>query len=422
MEMTDLRKAVSLLGSSGGLANAVLALLDAAAADPTDPLHADLTAGEIHLIDKNQATIERYADRFPHLSSRIRLHQFDLRDIEAFKRHLDDTGTKLVIDVSWADTLSMLECCNELGVSYLNTALENAEVDADPTLYGFPLTERYERFEKRRTEFGNLQAVVCSGMNPGVVQWMAWELTRGDPGRDPLACYIVERDTSFFADPALFRPKTVYASWSIECFLDEAILSYPMFVRDRLPHYFREEVYDAEYKITLGDVQFYGCLMPHEEVLTLGTLKDWETGFVYRVSERMTRVIRDHLDNVDELWEWEQTLLDPSVGEIDGEDLVGVLLVYENEEKYMYNVLSSREIYPVYRTNATYFQVACGVYAAAACLLSGDVPRGVHYVDELLHSGHAVRYGEYLQRYMTAFVRGTNPKSDGLLSQRRREA
>jgi hypothetical protein len=49
-----------------------------------------------------------------------------------------------------------------------------------------------------------------------------------------------------------------------------------------------------------------------------------------------------------------------------------------------------------------------------------SVPMGVHYVDELLQSG-ASRYGEYVSKYMTTFVRGTNTKSDGLLMQRRRE-
>ena len=134
-----------------------------------------------------------------------------------------------------------------------------------------------------------------------------------------------------------------------------------------------------------------------------------------------TRLIRNHLDNVDQLWDWDHQIIDPTVGEVSGEDTVGVLFVYTNEEKYLYNVMSSSEIYPIYRTNATYFQVACGVYAALASLLLDPIPQGVHYVDELLHSGYAPHYGDYLTRYMKTFVRGTNPHSDGLLLQRRRE-
>jgi hypothetical protein len=49
----------------------------------------------------------------------------------------------------------MLSCCNELSILYVNSALENTAVDEDPTLYGFPLTERYERFEERKAQFTN---------------------------------------------------------------------------------------------------------------------------------------------------------------------------------------------------------------------------------------------------------------------------
>jgi saccharopine dehydrogenase-like NADP-dependent oxidoreductase len=411
---------LTLLGSSGGLATAVLALLNAAVTDIDDPMQAILANTKLHLIDIQQLKPQYFASLYPNLFTQIHLHQMDLRNLQDFKQHLIETDTKLVIDVSWADTLEMLGCCNELGIPYVNSALENTAVDEDPTLYGFPLTERYERFEERKAQFTNIRAIIGSGMNPGVVQWMAIKLLQENPDQTPLACYIVEHDSSFFADTKRAQPETIYTSWSVECFLDEAILSYPMFVRHRLPMYLYEEVYSAEYEVRLGNKQFQGCLMPHEEVLTLGKLRDWEVGFIYRVNEFTTELIRSHLNNTDELWDWKQQVIEPSFGEVEGEDLVGVLFVYEEEERYLYNVMSSRDIYPIYRTNATYFQVACGVYAGMACLLLDPVPNGVHYVDELLLSG-LDRYGDYLTRYMKTFVRGTNPRSDGLLHHRRRE-
>jgi homospermidine synthase len=421
IDMSESMNSFTLLGSCGGLAKAVLALLNKAIATHDDPLQAILKKTKLHLIDMKQQKPQYYSSLYPNLFSQIHLHQLDLKDLQAFKKHLVDTDTKLVIDVSWADTLEMLSCCDELGIPYVNTALENTSVDEDPTLYGFPLTERYELFEDKRTQFTNTRAIVGSGMNPGVVQWMAYKLQQENPDQTPLACYIVEHDTSFYVDPLIIEPQTIYTSWSVECFLDEAILSYPMFVRERLPHYLREEVYSADYKVQLGEKQFYGCLMPHEEILTLGKLKDWEVGFIYCVNDYTTSLIRSHLDNVDVLWEWGQHIVEPSNGEVCGEDLVGVLFVYEKEEKYLYNVMSSREIYPIYRTNATYFQVACGVYGAMASILLDPVPVGVHYVDELLQTGCAIHYGDYVTRYMTTFVRGTNSRSDGLLLQRRRE-
>ncbi|WP_413079088.1 hypothetical protein [Solibacillus isronensis] len=56
--------------------------------------------------------------------------------------------------------------------------MENTAVDLDESLYGFPLTERYTRFEKKKDAFTNTRAIIGSGMNPGVVQWMAIKLLK----------------------------------------------------------------------------------------------------------------------------------------------------------------------------------------------------------------------------------------------------
>ncbi|QTD40132.1 saccharopine dehydrogenase NADP-binding domain-containing protein [Sporosarcina sp. Te-1] len=410
---------ITLLGSGGGVAKAVLAILNQSAQDKKDPMYPIIRKSQLHLIDINQKDKEYYRRLCPNLINRMRLHQLDLKNVSQFKAHLKRTKTKLVIDVSWADTIEMLTCCNELGILYINSAFENTQVDEDESLYGFPLTERYNRFEDSKKNLTSVKAIVNSGMNPGVVQWMALRLMKDNRGKKPLACYIVEHDSSFFADKSLIDPKTIYTTWSVECFLDEAILSYPMFVQHNLQHYFYEEVYAMEYKVRLGEKEFYGCLMPHEEVITLGDLFDMQIGFIYRVNEHTTELIRNNLDNVDDLWDWNMVLIDPEIGEVEGEDQVGVLLVYEDKEKYIYNTLKSSDIYPKYKTNATYFQVACGLYAGIASLLLDDLPAGIHYVDELLLTTQS-KYGDYLTYHMTDFVMGENKGSDGLLHQRLR--
>ena len=95
----------------------------------------------------------------------------------------------------------------------------------------------------------------------------------------PIGCYIVEHDTSFYKDKKIAEENVVYTTWSPECFLDEAILSYPMFMKNHVPLFLYEKVYDVEFKVTLGDKQFYGCLMPHEEVYTLGNYMTWKEDF-----------------------------------------------------------------------------------------------------------------------------------------------
>jgi homospermidine synthase len=417
MDKTQSELSITILGSAGGVAKAILAILNQAVQDKSDPIYHIISKANFYLIDINQKEITYYNNLFPNLKGKINLLQFDLKDKKQFYKHLKQTDTKLVIDVSWADTIEILECCNKLGVYYINSALENTMVDEDESLYGFPLTERFERFEEKKDNFTQTKAIIGSGMNPGVVQWMALKLLNENNNDKPVACYIVEHDTSFYKNKEVIKPKTIYTSWSVECFLDEAILSYPMFVRNHIPLYMYDDVYASEYKVTLGNKEFSGCLMPHEEVLTLGSLYDMEIGFIYRVNEFTTELIRNNLSDVDKLWDWQQNVIDPSKGEVIGEDIVGVLLVFEDYEKYIYNGMKSSEIYPLYKTNATYFQVACGIYAGLSSLLLDEIPLGVYYVDELLVNTES-RYGKYLTHYMRNFVTGENSKSDGLLHER----
>jgi len=82
-------------------------------------------------------------------------------------------------------------------------------------------------------------------------------------------------------------------------------------------------------------------------------------------------------------------------------------------------VMSNEVIFSKYKTNATYFQVACGVYAALSVLLLDSLPNGAYYVDELLLKTEN-HYGTYLKHYMKDFITGENEKTDGLLHERLR--
>lgn len=412
------QNAITVLGSAGGVAKALLSILNQSACDASDPIHTLIQKSLVHLIDKKQKEESTYHQLYPHLANKIVIHEFDLEDLTKLKKHLKDSKTKIVLDVSWADTVEMLQCCNELGVYYVNTALENRMIDEhEAEYYGFPLIERLRIFEENKSKFFNTKAIVCSGMNPGVVQWMAIELMNQYKDETPLACYVVEYDSSFYLKEDVAKKDVIYTTWSPECFLDEAISSYPMFMSHYTPLFLYEDVYSLEFKVTLGDKVFHGCLMPHEEVYTLCRLFDMEGGFLYKVNEHTTQLIRDNLENVDELWNKEMKVLNPADHPLSGEDMVGVLLVYKDKERFIYNTLENSVIFEKYQTNATYFQVACGIYAALSTLLLDELPKGIYYVDELLLKTKA-RFGEYLKVYMTDFVVGENNQTDGFLLQR----
>jgi homospermidine synthase len=419
--MKDHQTVISIFGSAGGVAKSVLSILNQSVMNDKDPIHTIITQSTIHLIDNKQKEPMYYQNLFPNLTDKMVYHPFDLKDKQQLLDHLSSTNTSIVIDVSWADTVEMLQCCDQLGIKYVNSALENTYIDDNEEQFaGFPLIERIHYFEKHKDTFKDTTAIVCSGMNPGVVQWMAFELMNQNTNEKPLGCYIVEHDTSFFEDKSQAKQDVIYTTWSPECFLDEAILCYPMFMKNRTPLFLYEDVYNIEFKVTLGNKMFYGCLMPHEEVYTLGKMVDMESGFLYRVNDHTTKMIRDHLDNSDDLWDFEMKVLDPLEAPLTGEDLVGVLLVYQDKERYMYNVLDNERIFAQYKTNATYFQVACGIYASLSVLLLDQIPKGVYYVDELLLKTNN-HFGQYLTCYMTDFVIGENHKSDGMLLKRMRK-
>ncbi|MBP1964485.1 S-adenosylmethionine decarboxylase related protein [Paenibacillus aceris] len=416
--MDNQKLTISILGSAGGVAKAILCILDKSFQDVNDPIHAFIHQCNIHLIDHNQKDIAYYESFLPHLSPALTLHQFDLRNLKRFRQHLTRTKTTIVIDISWADTVDMLQCCNELGIPYINSALENTMVDDnEEELKGFTLLERYRIFQENRGRISNMKAIIGSGMNPGVVQWMALDLMKQSPGETPLGCYIVEHDTSFYSDQSLAETKTIYSTWSPECFLDEALVNYPMFMKHKMPIFLYEDVYGLDFKVSLGNKLFSGCLMAHEEVLALGEAYNMETGFIYRVNDYTTELIRANLANADDLWDWNHKVLDPADAPLDGEDLVGVLLVYKDKERFMYNAMSNQHIFSEYKISATYFQVACGIYGAISTLLLDEIPNGIYFVDELLSQTDS-GYGRYLSYYMKDFVIGENNRSEGLLLDR----
>ncbi|MGE7943232.1 hypothetical protein ACQKNB_14195 [Lysinibacillus xylanilyticus] len=92
--MVVYNNSIAILGSCGGVAKAVLAILNN-----------------------------------PNLKNQLVIHQFDLINQVALMEHFKKTNTTVVMDVSWADTVEVMKCCNNLGINYVNTALENPFID-----------------------------------------------------------------------------------------------------------------------------------------------------------------------------------------------------------------------------------------------------------------------------------------------------
>ena len=68
---------------------------------------------------------------------------------------------------------------------------------------------------------------------------------------------------------------------------------------------------------------------------------------------------------------------------LEGSDNIGVALDYKDKRVYYFNSVSNTSMIG---TNATYFQVAIGVYAALFTLLFDKLKNGVHFVENLYHT------------------------------------
>lgn len=408
---------ITILGSGGGVSRALLSLLNKTASDKKDPIYSYISKCKIYLADIEQRTPSYYIEQFENLRDKITLCEFDANNREVLLGHFMRSNTRLVVDVSRADTLEVLRCCNELGIPYINTAFEDSIPNCEKWKERFGLLVSYRLFEEAKNSFKETTGIINSGMNPGVVQWMAVEMLRKNPDEHPLGCYIVEHDTSFYTEGFKAEKDTIYTTWSPDCYIEEAVLNYPVFMNRHTPLLLYSEVYEQEFKVNLGEKIFYGYLVPHEEVLTLGRIFDLECGFIYRINEHTVQLIKQNLKDVENLKRLPKAVLNPDIAPMVGEDLVGVLLVYPHKEIYMYNVSNNEDIIKRFNVSATYFQVACGIYGAICSVLLDNLPPGVFYVDELLLKTDT-NYGRYLNYYMKEFIEGENDFSEGCLMDR----
>ena len=75
---------ITILGSAGGVANAILSILNNSVQDEKDPIYQVMNNCVIHLIDNEQKEASVYALSYPHLKDKFIYHEFNLKDTELF--------------------------------------------------------------------------------------------------------------------------------------------------------------------------------------------------------------------------------------------------------------------------------------------------------------------------------------------------
>ena len=356
-----------VLGASGHVARAVLRrlaerrgdfarllLLDRCDSVLRDPV---LPHGELNY------TFYRQELSFPH-------------DAAGYGDLLRREGVEVVLDLTDMDSLPVLEATDEAGVSYVNTALNDSRRGIASVL---------ARVLPSRKSLTRAPHILSSGMNPGVVNVMAWHAVR-QFGK-PREIIHFEYDTA--VPKSGWRPMI---TWSRQEFLTEVVWERTGVVRDGKVELFggnglehRESLGPILAPICPGGDYPEGFTVLHEENVKLGVRLGISSRYIYAVHPRTMGYLAERHRAAGTVEVEELEVGDNTRTPLTGEDLIGVLLRYPDRQVYYVHRLANEA---VRGTNATCAQVAFGVEAALSTLMTESLACRIHFATDLFETGY----------------------------------
>jgi homospermidine synthase len=361
-----------ILGASGGVANALLQRLRA---------HRNLF-DRLVLLDKRKNILEnKYIDHkklnYLFIHKKINLPEEEKSYLSLLKKHDID----IVLDLTDADSIPIIEATNKAGVSYVNTAMN----DKKRTVYSL-VTE----ILARKSELANAPNILCTGMNPGVVN--TWVRQGIEKFSIPNEIIHFEYDTSKVAqkwEPAV--------TWCINEFIVETVADPAgvMLGKNKIKRLIPNALSNKfPLKPILSPIMKLdkypnGFTVLHEENITLAYRYNIPSKFIYAVNtktmEKMAKLYKEkrrivendivHGDNSEKI--------------LSGSDSIGVMLDYDDKKVYYFNSMPNEAIIG---TNATYAQVIAGVFAAIFTLIFDKVKKGINFPEDL----HDTYYRNYI--------------------------
>jgi len=351
-----------ILGASGNVARAFLRRLGGRR----------VHFGRLVLLDKSKQVLsdpvlEHHRLAYQFLHRRLRLPA----DQVAYRRLLREKQIHLVLDLSDMNTLPVFTATDEMGVSYLNTSLnDDQRGSAEITAVLHPTRERPRRAAH----------ILCSGMNPGVVNiWVRDGVYRHGIPREIVH---FEYDTSMATDG--WRP---LVTWSRREFLTESVWEPTGCVQDGKPVLFatnalqnRENMRDILRPVLPQRFYPRGMLVSHEENLTLGQTLGVSSKFIYAIHPKTMAYLCRKFRRYGTVKESDLAIGDNTTIPLGGADSIGVYLEYPQHRVYY---LHTTENHTVIGTNATCAQVAVGVYSALFTLLRNRLPPRIYFPEDL---------------------------------------
>lgn len=350
-----------VLGASGGLANAVLHSL----------LHHRGLFNKLILLDKNKKVLEnKYLD---HKNLEYTFIHKELKSsrINDYFHLLNKHKINLVLDLTDAETIPIIKATNEAGIDYINTSINDDTKTS---------SELISEIFATRSAWKNARAILCSGMNPGNVNmWV----------RHGIEKYGIPKEIIHFEyDTSMSRKWKAMVTWSIHEFLEEGVYDPGGAVlgKDKVKWLYPNALlHQVDMKPILSpilklDKYPKGCLVLHEENITIGHRYNIPSKFIYAIHPQTMQALLKMYKKGKNVPRKDLQLADNLKTILDGSDNIGVLLKYKDKKVYYFNSIANTS---VVGTNATYTQVAIGVFAALFTLLFDKLKNGTYFVEEL---------------------------------------
>jgi saccharopine dehydrogenase-like NADP-dependent oxidoreductase len=295
----------------------------------------------------------------------------------------------LVIDLTDAKTIPIIETISKTHASYINTAIMDDDVI---------LSELLNNFIQNKEKYKNGKYIIESGMNPGIVNlWVAYGIKKYGVPREIIH---FEYDTSV--------PKSGWQpmiTWSPFTFLLESAQDPGGIIlgRDKIKHLYPNALmHQKNMKDILSPIMNLttypdGFLVLHDECYTIGYKYDVPSQFIYAINIQTMEYLVSAYKKGLKLTARDLLHGDNTTVPLDGADTIGVLMKYDDKNVYYLNSAHNKDAVGI---NATSWQVAVGVTAAVVTILTDDtLQNGAYFIEDL----ESDIYKEYVFNTMETF-------------------
>jgi saccharopine dehydrogenase-like NADP-dependent oxidoreductase len=362
------KKNVLILGASGAVAHTTLVYLK----NHRHLLNNLVLLDQRAFKEDNFESLKELDATFVHL-------RLEEKNRKKFLALLKKEKIDIILDLSDAPTELMADMIFEYG-------------DASYVCCAF-CTESYAPLGEALNEWIDVQAkakkpkkphIFFTGMNPGNVNM--WAAIGAQKFGKPLELTEFEYDTSRF----MKHHKEKLVTWCVPEFVVELVTDPAEIILGdhKIKSMFPNGLYHTEDLEPLFSPIWKlpkypkGCIVTHEECVTLGNRWNIPCRFIYTVNEATMNFIKKTYEEKGKIEDSDLMLGTNTKDPLLGSDNIALRLEYKDKAVYYFNSASNENLK---ECSGTDYQVSVGVFAALFTLLNDDLKKGgIYYPEDLL--------------------------------------